>query len=199
MLLAFGIVKQFYTKALNSSEIVERLANCGITKTNYAHILITTPSLMLNTKQLYEQDFYLWVTTTIQKIRDRDFDSVDWENVLEELEDLGSERKNELESRLMVLFEHLLKLAYWDEEREYNERGWKGTIREQRKRLNRLLRKNPSLKPYLDEVFEEIYLDARDITIDKTGLSPDTFPVQPIVTVEQALDEAWLPSDVLPR
>ena len=154
---------------------------------------------MLNTKQLYEQDFYLWVTTTIQKIRDRDFDSVDWENVLEELEDLGSERKNELESRLMVLFEHLLKLAYWDEEREYNERGWKGTIREQRKRLNRLLRKNPSLKPYLDEVFEEIYLDTRDITIDKTGLSPDTFPVQPIVTVEKALDETWLPRDVLPR
>ena len=97
----------------------------------------------------------------------------------------------------MVLFEHLLKLAYWHEEREYNERGWKGTIREPRKRLNRLLRKNPSLKPYLDEVFEEIYLDARDITIDKTGLSPDTFPVQPIVTVEQALDEAWLPNETL--
>ena len=152
---------------------------------------------MLNTKQLYEQDFYLWVTTTIEKIREHDFDSVDWENVLEELEDLGSERKNELESRLMVLFEHLLKLAYWHEEKESNERGWKGTIREQRKRLNRLLRKNPSLKPYLNEVFEEIYLDTRDITIDKTGLSPDTFPVQPIGTVEQALAETWLPSDVL--
>ena len=61
---------------------------------------------MLNTKQLYEQDFYLWVTTTIEKIRDRDFDSVDWENVLEELEDLGSERKNELESHLIDLSEN---------------------------------------------------------------------------------------------
>ncbi|MBE9169183.1 DUF29 domain-containing protein [Pleurocapsales cyanobacterium LEGE 06147] len=148
---------------------------------------------MLDSKQLYEQDFYLWITTTIQKIRNRDFDSVEWENVLEELEDLRNERKNELESRLMILFEHLLKLAYWHEEIAYNERGWKGTIREQRKRLNRLLKKNPSLKPYLIEVFDEMYLDARDITIDKTGLPPDTFPIKPIVTVEQALDEAYLP------
>jgi hypothetical protein len=151
---------------------------------------------MLDSKQ-YEQDFYLWITTTIEKIRNRDFDSVEWENVLEELEDLGNERKNELESRLMVLFEHLLKLAYWNEERAYNERGWKGTIREQRKRLNRLLKKNPSLKPYLIEVFDEMYLDARDITIDKTGLPSDTFPVQSIVTVEQALDEAYLPVEII--
>jgi hypothetical protein len=151
---------------------------------------------MLDSKQ-YEQDFYLWITTTIEKIRNRDFDSVEWENVLEELEDLGNERKNELESRLMVLFEHLLKLAYWNEERAYNERGWKGTIREQRKRLNRLLKKNPSLKPYLIEVFDEMYLDARDITIDKTGLPSDTFPVQSIVTVKQALDEAYLPVEII--
>jgi hypothetical protein len=109
------------------------------------------------------------------------------------LEDLGSQKKNELESRLMVLFEHILKLAYWDEERKDNARGWKGTIREQRKQLARLLKKNPSLKPYLTEVFQECYSDARDIAIDKTGLPPETLPIQPILTQEQALDENWLP------
>lgn len=144
-------------------------------------------------KQLYERDFYVWTTVTIKQIRERNFDAVDWDNLLEELEDLGSEKKNELESRLLVIFEHLLKLAYWDEERDDNARGWRGTIREQRKRLARLLKKNPSLKPYLLEVFEECYTDARDITIDKTGLPPETFPVLPILTPEQALDETWLP------
>ena len=153
---------------------------------------ITTANT-LKLKKLYERDFYWWLNLTIQQIKERDFEAVDWENLLEELEDLGSASKNELESRLMVLFEHLLKLAYWQEEREYNARGWRGTIREQRKRLARLLKKNPSLKPYLLEVFEECYGDARDITSDKTGLPPETLPIKPIMTPEQALDENWLP------
>jgi hypothetical protein len=147
----------------------------------------------ISPKNIYDQDFYRWLTITIKQIRNQEFDSVDWDNLLEELEDLGQERKNELESRLMVLFEHILKLAYWNEERENNERGWRGTIREQRKRLARLLKKNPSLQPYFLEVFNECYSDARDITIDKTGLPPATFPSQPILTAEQALDENWLP------
>jgi hypothetical protein len=142
---------------------------------------------------LYRQDFYLWLKTTINQVKERDFDKIDWENLLEELDDLGREQEHKLESRLLVLFEHLLKLAYWETEREYNTRGWKGTIREQRKQLIRLLKKNPSLKPYFAKVFEEIYLDARDITIDKTGLSPDIFPQKSLVTIEQALDENWLP------
>ncbi len=146
------------------------------------------------TQNLYEQDFYLWVTTTIQKIHEQDFDAIDWVNLLGELEDLGNGKKDELENRLLVLFEHILKFAYWDEEREYNGRGWRGTIREQRKQLAKLLRKNPSLKPYFVEVFAESYGDARDITIDKTGLSLEAFPLQPIVTLEQALDENWLPA-----
>ena len=146
----------------------------------------------LQIKKLYERDFYRWLNLTTKQIKERNFEAVDWENLLEELEDLGNARKNELESRLMVLFEHLLKLAYWQEEREYKARGWRGIIREQRKRLARLLKKNPSLKPYLLEVFEECYADARDITSDKTGLSLETLPIKPILTPEQALDENWL-------
>ena len=156
-------------------------------------IFMLNKKSIYDTKKLYDRDFYLWITTTIEQIKQRDFNLVDWNNLLEELADLGQERKNELESRLMVLFEHLLKLTYWEQERDYNAPGWRGTIREQRKRLKRLLRKNPSLKPYLAEVFTECYTDARDITIDKTGLNPATFPVEPIINIEQALDENFLP------
>jgi hypothetical protein len=145
-------------------------------------------------KSLYEQDFYKWIQTTIQQIRNQELNSVDWTNLLEELEDLGNEQKHKLESRLLVLLEHLLKLAYWEQEREYNQRSWKGTIIEQRKQLNKLLNKNPSLKPYFLEIFEECYQDARDITIVKTGLEPDTLPLIPILTPEQVLDETWLPN-----
>ncbi|MFK0731034.1 MAG: DUF29 domain-containing protein [Gloeotrichia echinulata HAB0833] len=147
-------------------------------------------------KALYSQDFYQWIQTTIQNIRNRELNSLDWENLLEELEDLGNEQKHQLENRLLVLLEHLLKLTYWHQERNYNSRGWKGTIIEQRKQLKKLLKRNPSLKPYLLEVFAEAYQDARDITIVKTGIEPEIFPLEPIVTPEQALDENWLPEEI---
>jgi hypothetical protein len=143
------------------------------------------------TKSLYETDYQLWIETTVDRLHRHDYKSVDWKNLIEELESLGKQQQQELENRLIVLLEHLLKLAYWQNEREDNERGWKGTIIEQRKRINRLLKKNPSLKPYLSQVFLECYLDARDITITKTALSPDTFPPQPLLTIEQVLDEQW--------
>lgn len=145
---------------------------------------------------LYNQDFYQWVQTTIHNIRNRDLKSLDWENLLEELEGLGNEQKHQLESRLSVLLEHLLKLTYWYQERKYNIRGWQGTIIEQRKQIKKLLKRNPSIKAFFLEIFAETYQDARDITIVKTGLDPEIFPLESIVTPEQALDEKWLPEEI---
>ena len=106
---------------------------------------------------------------------------------------MGKQQQQELENRLTVLFEHLLKLAYWDAEKADNCRGWKGTVREQRKHIKRLRRKNPSLNPYLAKVQSECYRDAREITLDKTGLEPNHLPKMMFVRSEQILDEDWLP------
>ena len=72
----------------------------------------------LPTTTLYDRDFNLWIETTVRQLRKRNFASVDWENLLEELESLGKQQKRELENRLIVLLEHILKLAYWESERE---------------------------------------------------------------------------------
>lgn len=147
-------------------------------------------------KALYNQDFYHWIQTTLKNIRNQNLNSLDWENLLVELEDLGNEQKHQLENRLIVLFEHLLKLTYWHQERDYNSRGWKGTIIEQRKQIKKLLKRNPSLKPYLLEIFVEAYQDARDIAIVKTELKAEIFPVEPNLTSDQTLDENWLPEEI---
>ena len=65
-------------------------------------------------------------------------ETIDWDYLVEELQDLGNEQKHQLESRLLVIYEHLLKLTYWWQERDYNQRGWQATILEQRKQLKRL-------------------------------------------------------------
>jgi hypothetical protein len=49
------------------------------------------------------------------------------------------------------------------------------------------------LKPYLESVFEECYQDGREIAAQKSELPLNTFPEKPIATLEQILDEDWLP------
>jgi hypothetical protein len=143
--------------------------------------------------QVHDLDFYQWVQTTIENIQRGAIEAIDWDYLVEELQDLGNEQKNQLESRLLVLYEHLLKLTYWAQERDYNQRGWRATILEQRKQLKRLLNRSPSLKPYFQEVAQEIYDDACQITSVKTGLNANLFPPSPIANIEQVLNEDWLP------
>lgn len=146
----------------------------------------------MKTQTLYDNDFNLWIETTLKQIRERNFNSVDWENVLEELESLGKQQKRELSNRLRLLLEHFLKLSYWEVEKSYNARGWHGTIVEQRKQIIQLIEDNPSLKPYLHKVYESCYTDARDITIAKTGLDKEIFPTQSVLTLEELLDESFI-------
>ncbi len=108
-------------------------------------------------KFLYESDYLLWTQETIAKLKARDFDRVDFENLIEEIEDLGRSYRDEIESRLDVLLSHILKRLYVPLANDYN--GWERTIREQRKQIRRRLEKSPSLKNYLPEIFDKIWQD----------------------------------------
>lgn len=111
-------------------------------------------------KSLYESDFWLWTQDTIAKLKARDFDHLDLENLLEEIEALGRSEKKELASRLETLLCHLLKRIYVNLPQEFN--GWERTIREQRRRLVQSLRKTPSLKTF----WQELLSDAWELALD---------------------------------
>lgn len=51
---------------------------------------------------------------------------MDLDNLIVELEDIGRSEKRTVKILLIRLFEHLLKLTYWNVERERNEGHWKG-------------------------------------------------------------------------
>ena len=144
---------------------------------------------------LYEMDYNLWVLETVKKLQARDFSRLDLENLIEEVVDLGRRDKRKLENLLTRLIEHLLKLAYWDAERERNIGHWQGEIRTFRKQIKKELRDSPSLKNYCHEIFEECYQDAREIVRDKSQLPIEHFPQVPIAKLEQILDLEWFPED----
>ena len=146
-----------------------------------------------STETLYEQDYNLWLETIVKQLRLREFSGIDLDNLIEELESMGRSDKRALKSLLTRLFEHLLKIAYWETEREYNQNKWKVEIRTFRQQIADLLNDSPSLKNYLQSIFEECYNRARKNMIDLTGFSSQLFPDTPISNIQETLDENWLP------
>lgn len=149
-----------------------------------------TPIKTLST--LYEQDFYLWLNTTAKLLKERCFDELDLENLVEEIESMGRSEKRELKSRLIILLEHLLKLKYWESEKVYNARGWRNTIIEQRSQLKLILEDSSSLKQDIPILFSDCYHNARELFLQKSNLLEKTIPVESPFTVENVLDPKYL-------
>jgi type I site-specific restriction-modification system R (restriction) subunit len=115
---------------------------------------------MVNLKELHESDFNRWVEEIKTKIQRRDIEDMDWDNLFDEIEDMGASQKRSLDSYMQRLIEHILKLQYWESESERCRNGWMAEIANFRSRINRIIRKNPSLKNYLATEYDDIYQDA---------------------------------------
>jgi hypothetical protein len=144
-------------------------------------------------QNLYDTDYNLWVLETVKHLQNREFNCVDWENLIEEVLDLSRRDKRKLESLLMRLTEDLLILQYWQSEKERNRGHWQREITNFRKQIKRLLEDSPSLENYLKDRLERCYQDGRDLSVQHSQLPLNTFPENPIFTLEQVLDENWLP------
>jgi hypothetical protein len=102
-------------------------------------------------KTLYAHDLVAWLDDTALKLKQRQFDEIDIDSLVEEIEGLAGRDRRELKNRLIVLLSHLIKRLYVDLPDDY--RGWELTIREQRRQLGDLLEQSPSLRNYWIEVF----------------------------------------------
>jgi hypothetical protein len=116
-----------------------------------------------NIKELHNQDFNLWIEKIKQKIEKRDFADMDWDNLLDEIDDMGKSEKRLLESYLQRLIEHIFKLKYWESERERNYRHWCAEVANFRNQIKRLLKRNPSFNKYLEEIYPEIFVEVLQV------------------------------------
>ena len=123
----------------------------------------------------YERDFYTWTLEQAQLLRAGRWGALDRENVAEEIESLGREQFDKLESALRVLLMHMLK---WDHQPERRGRSWTLSIEAQRVRVERLLTINPGLKPRIPEAVTHGYRLARLEAAQETGLEKRHFPEQ---------------------
>jgi len=123
----------------------------------------------------YDRDFYSWSLEQARLVREGRWNALDRDNVAEEIESLGREQFNKLESALRVLLLHMLK---WDHQPELRSRSWALSIKAQRIELEDVLDDNPGLRPRIGEAIARGYRRARVEAARETGLDEERFPAQ---------------------
>lgn len=124
-------------------------------------------------KTAYEADYYTWVNEQVALLTSGRLDEIDARNIAEELADMGRSEYRALESSIRTLVTHMLK---WDQQPEHRTRSWIFSIREQRRRIERILAENPGLKSRRLEALDHAYLSARDWASFETHLDVSEFP-----------------------
>jgi hypothetical protein len=139
---------------------------------------------------LYNNDFYAWTQTQVKTLKAGVWDALDIENLVEEIETLGRQERQELQNRLGILLGHLLKWQYQPGNRS---NGWRSIMREQRRRIDQLLADSPSLKPFLSEALARAYQDGLDLAVRETGLSYDAFQRIVLTPLPRLLPQIFCP------
>ncbi len=157
-------------------------------------------------RELYERDHYSWALEQARHLGRRSAESLDWDNLAEEVEDLARRHADALTSYLARILQHFWKLSHWTRMRERNERIWMAEIDAYQERANRLLAKNPGMKASLADIFAGAWSEARlELAKDAAAISiknrrfaeladKRAYPALSPWTIEQALDESFRPS-----
>ncbi|MDZ8222861.1 DUF29 domain-containing protein [Nostoc sp. ChiVER01] len=152
----------------------------------------TNPKIPMLSPSLYETDFYAWTQEQVALLRNEQWSQIDLQNLIEEIQSLGKQQRQELRNRMSVLIGHLLKWQYQSGRRS---RSWLATLRIQRLDIAELLEDNPSLKPYLEEALSKAYLKGVELAVGETDLPKRTFPVECPYSLVEIVDYDFYPGE----
>ncbi len=142
------------------------------------------------TPSLYEADFLEWIELQVTLLRDRQFDRVDFDNVIEELSSMGRSQRRALQSRLETLIAHLLKCQFQPDRKSAS---WLGTLIEQRSKIQRTLEDSPSLARAVEQYAVKVYPTALRRAVNETGLPSALFPTENPYSVADLLNMDYVP------
>ncbi len=97
----------------------------------------------------YAEDFYAWTGAQTALLRNGRLRDADIENLIEEIDGLGTSQQSALVSQMARVIEHLLKLEY--SPAQLPRRGWRNSIIDARVEIERLLKTSPSLRRVADQ------------------------------------------------
>jgi hypothetical protein len=142
----------------------------------------------------YESDLAAWIDGTVQRLREKDFDAIDVDALIEELDSVGASERRAIENHLYQLLYHLLKLTHAPAlDLERAGRQWRLSINESRRGIQRRIKRSPSLSGYPLEVLPEEYTDARRQAADALALPRSTLSEACPWGMDEILDSDFFP------
>jgi hypothetical protein len=131
----------------------------------------------------YHQDFYAWTQTQAKVLNDRNFDQLDLNNLVVEIEALGRQERRQLRHHLAELLTALIALGHQPKETQ------QALVSQHRREVQLLLTENPSLTAALSLLLELAYETSRDLAVQETGKPYDSFPSDCPYRLDQVLDK----------
>jgi hypothetical protein len=157
---------------------------------------------MAELRSLYDQDFVAWSKQQADALRTAarigSNQSLDWENLAEEIEDLGKSARRELQSQIRRIVRHLLKLQHSPAKEP--RRGWEESIVDARAEIEDLLEVSPSLRTRLDRDLERQTQRGVNLALRDLGRQQEIDPATTArlratsYTEEQILSD-WFPDE----
>ena len=150
---------------------------------------------------LYESDYEQWLENQAIALKERKPDLLDWDNLLELLE-MGNP-KDVVESNLVILIAHLLKLYVQRDAPDWMTLSWYRSIDEHRNRILKAKNQYKSITKFLSSAVESAYPDARKLAIKESKFAngrtvklryESEYPLDCPFSLEQILDDDWYPN-----
>jgi hypothetical protein len=135
-------------------------------------------------------DFNVWIDQTTQFLRERRWQNIDVERLIEEIRDLGKSEQRAIASQLTRLLMHLLKWQYQPQRRSDS---WLDSITDARTQIELAIIDSPSLTNFPAAKLNDSYNRACRQAAKQTGIEAAAFPEECPYALELVLDEDWLP------
>ena len=110
-------------------------------------------------RDLYSEDAWSWSREQAAALRRRDYGAIDWDNVIEEIEDVGKRYYDRWVSNCENAVEHLLKIEHYRSPDDVNH--WRREVLGYRNKMFRALRGGRGMKGQLGEMLAEAWKGGR--------------------------------------
>ena len=114
---------------------------------------------------LYDEDPWSWSQQQVAAMRRRDYEAIDWDNVIEEIGDVAGRDEREWASLCENVVSHLLKIQRDPE--SPNVRHWRGEVWTWRRQMRRVLEDSFSMRHKLPELLAKAWRRGRGAAVDK--------------------------------
>jgi hypothetical protein len=123
----------------------------------------------------YDEDLSNWVCHQISLLKSKQYDKLDIDNLIEEIESVGKSQRQAIESYFVIIIGHMLKIRC---QPEMFSRSWIASVGNSRRRIQKIIKDSPSLKRELPELYRSAWEDGLMLAVEDTGMNRHKFPFQ---------------------